>query len=114
MAFSEVPSTWLGAGYSNSSGSHTVTMKTGSAGADITIDELTDAEADSSTGDIRKIFYALAEMMWQSYNGTASADRPTKMRFYRSTSSVDAEGTRSRTYSFTFDITDSGADVESE
>lgn len=80
----------------------------------IAVPELTDAEANASTGDVRKVFYALCEMMWQAYNNTASADRPAKMRIFRSTSSNDAAGSETRSYTISFDVASTGTEVASE
>ena len=112
MAFDSKPSTWLGAGYALTSSQ--IILNTATHAAPVCLDELTDPEANATTGDIRKLFYALCEKMWQSYNSTATADKPSKMRFYRSTSSNDAAGTESRSYSFTFDIESTGTEVAAE
>lgn len=43
-----------------------------------TFPEMTAAEADATTGDIRKIMFAIIQKFYSVYLATASADRPTK------------------------------------
>jgi len=69
MAFDETPTTWL-ANWSEDGTNITVPIAT--------FPELTAAEADASTGDIRKIVFAIIEKLYQTWIGTAAADRPTK------------------------------------
>lgn len=107
MAYDAKPSTWLGAGYSLAS--NAITMNTNDAGSNKTLTELTDAEANATTGDVRKLFYALVEKMYAAYMAQASADRPTKMAIVRSTSINDTAGSGVRSYTFTFYL-DTGTD----
>lgn len=113
MAFSAVPTAWL-PNYSNDSGAHTLTLKTAEAGGSKTLAETTDAEADDSTGDIRKIMYGIAEAMYQSWLATDSADRPTKMTMTRSSFLNDTTSTLTRNYTFRFTLDYSGVDVTAE
>jgi len=64
--------------------------------------ELTAAEADGTTGDIRKTLFAICERAYQAYLGEASADRPAKMTIARSSSTNDLTGAITRVYQFTF------------
>lgn len=66
-------------------------------GTDITIPiasfpELTAAEADGDTGDIRKVLFAIMVKVQAVYDALAVADRPTRMQMSKS-SSVNAAGT---------------------
>lgn len=81
MAFDDTPTTWI-AGWSEDGTDITVPIAT--------FAELTAAEADAATGDIRKIWYALLQHMFDAYNDTASGDRPGK---WTSTRSVSVNGT---------------------
>ena len=77
MAFDPTPTTWI-ADWSED-------------GTDITVpiasfSELTAAEADAVTGDIRKIVWAIMEHLYNAYNNTASANRPTKWTMSKSSS----------------------------
>lgn len=76
--------------------------------------ELTAAEADAATGDIRKILYALCEKVWGWWNALASADRATKATITKS-SSVDATtGIITNVYTFTFKNSITAQDVANE
>ena len=66
------------------------------------VPELTAAEADGTTGDIRKTMFAICERAYQAYLGEASADRPAKMTIARSSSTNDLTGAITRVYQFTF------------
>ncbi len=79
-----------------------------------TFPELTAAEADAATGDIRKIVYAVCEKIWGWWNALATADRPTKMVLTKS-SSVDATtGIVTNVYTFTFKNSITAQDVSAE
>lgn len=69
MAFDKTPTAWL-ASWSEDGTNITVPLAT--------FPELTAAEADAATGDIRKIVFAIIEKLWSAYNAAATADRPTK------------------------------------
>lgn len=114
MAFTDYdnPGEWFGAGYSLAS--NAITMNTNDAAANKTLTELTDAEANATTGDSRKVIYALAEAFYAKYNSLATADRPTQMQIYRSTSSNDITGETTRTYTLVFKVTPTDVDVAAE
>lgn len=72
-------------------------------GTDLTIPiasipELTAAEADAVTGDLRKLIYALSERMFQYYNALPTADRPTKITVAKSIQSSPTTGTQTISY----------------
>ena len=70
------PSDYLN-GYSFSTSDHLVKLGTqNNSGPYKVIPELTDAEADATTGDIRKIFWGLCKMMYQSSNFVPSTSYP--------------------------------------
>ena len=69
MAFDKTPTTWI-ANWSEDETDITVPLATFS--------ELTAAEADATTGDIRKIAFAIIEHLYSTYNSTLAADRPAK------------------------------------
>lgn len=114
MAYDAKPSTWLGAGYASSSVAHTITLNTNDAASNKTLPELTDAEADPTSGDVRKLYFALLEALYQSYNATAAADRPTKMAIYRSSTVDETTGNIARSYSVQFSVVPSGIEVIAE
>lgn len=113
MAFTQTPTTWLGAGYTASSGAHTITLTTGDATTNITLPELTDTEANASAGDIRKIMLAVVEKFYDKYNLTAIADRPAKMSINRIIV-AGQDNTNTATYQFTFTLTPSVLEVANE
>jgi len=112
MAFNPAPSSWLGAGYSL--GTNQAKFKTATAGADIALPELTDAEANATTGDIRQVAYALAEALWQAWLAQEAADRPSKMGIAKNSVVNNADGTISHTYTLTFTNAITGQDVAAE
>jgi hypothetical protein len=77
MAFDATPTTWL-ANWSEDGTDITVPLAT--------FTELSAAEADASTGDIRDIVWALLQHLYDGWNDTASADRPTMWRSSKSVS----------------------------
>lgn len=77
MAFSPVPTDWI-ANWSEDGTNITVPIAS--------FPELTAAEADAATGDIRKIVWAILEKLYQAYNAKATADRPTKWTVTKSSS----------------------------
>lgn len=47
------------------------------------LDEVTDAEADLTTGDWRKVVFGIMEMLNSKWNGTPVGDRPRKLSIFR-------------------------------
>jgi len=115
MAFNATPSGWLGSGYTLSGSGTTAAINFGISGnTNETLPQITTAEANASTGDIRKIYYGIVEQLYQAYIGKATADRPNRMVLTRS-SSVDATtGLITSTYSIQFVLAATGLDVTSE
>jgi hypothetical protein len=111
MAFNRAPSNWL-TGYSLTTNS--VTVNTQNAGATATFPELTNVEANASSGDIRKIVYAVIEQLYQKFQATPAADRPNRMSISRS-SSVGSDNTVNHTYVLTLGMAATGGlDVADE
>jgi len=67
-----------------------------------TIPELTDTEANATSGDIRKILYALCERFAKEWNGIATADRPSNMTISKSISPDVSTGQDTLTYVMRF------------
>lgn len=68
--------------------------------------EMTAAEADADTGDIRKVLLAMCEQWYSVYNALATADKSTKMVLSRAqTFAAGNEITRSYTMRFTIEPT---------
>lgn len=66
------------------------------------VPELTDAEANASTGDIRKILFALCDKFAQDWINTATADRPSNMTISKSISPNVTTGQETTQYVFRF------------
>lgn len=103
MAFDPKPSTWIP---SWSEDGTDVTFPLAS------LPELTAAEADATTGDIRKVYYALLAKMQAVWDALATADRPAKMTLYH-TSSVSGD-VITHTYTATFRNSITAQDVADE
>jgi hypothetical protein len=105
MAFNKQPQTWF-----------TSLTDNGTAlSIDIAdIPELTAAEIDSSTGDIRKFVYAMIEKLWTEYNDLATADKPGKLTISKYVSVDPSTGVVTNTYSFVVKTTVSAQEVADE
>jgi hypothetical protein len=95
------PAAWLGAGYDASTGK--ISFNTANAASNQTLPQLTDTEADETTGDIRKVLFALIDGIFTKYDAKYSAldtaARPSKVTFTRS-ATANADGSVTRTYLF--------------
>lgn len=115
MAFSPTPSGWLGAGYSVTGSGTSAAISMGIAGnTNETLPEITSAEANATSGDIRKIYYGIAEKLYQSYNSKPSADQPNRMTLLKSASVNATTGLITTTYTFQFVLAATGLDVTTE
>lgn len=114
MAFTDYdkPGEWFGAGYK--AADNAITLNTNDAATNKTLTELTDVEAHATTGDARKVIYAIAEAIYAKFNSLAAADKPTAMQVYRSTSTNDITGEITRTYTMVFKVEAVGMDVAPE
>lgn len=88
-------------------------------GTDITVPiasfpQLTAEEADGTSGDIRKLLFAICDALAAKWNALDAADRPTKMVISRATSVSDATGKIKRRYSFEFDLEAVAEEVQAE
>jgi len=93
MAFDSKPSTWL-PNWSEDGTDISVPLAT--------FPEMTAAEADAEVGDIRKVLFAIAEKVHDSWNNTAQADRPTQMYIAKSSSVNSTTGVVTNTYTLRF------------
>jgi len=88
------------------------------AGTDITIPiasitGLTAAEANGTTGDIRKVMFALLDQLYTVWAAETTADLPLGMRMYKQTSGTTDNEIR-RTFVFKFQTGSTDEDVTSE
>jgi len=117
MAFTDKsPAAWLGAGYNASTGK--IELNTNTAAANKLLTELTDAEANETTGDIRKLLFGIIDGLYTGFNNKnsqlAAADRPQRTAFTRSTSFNDATGIITRSYSISFQLEAASVEVANE
>lgn len=105
MAFNPQPNTWI-ASWSEDGTNITVPIAS--------FPELTAAEADGTTGDIRKIVWAITEKLYQAYNATATADRPTKWTMSKSSSINTTTGVVTNTFVTTIQTEIATQEVGSE
>ena len=78
------------------------------------IPELTAAEADGDTGDMRRVLFAMLEAFYQTWLTIPTADRPAMMTIYRNTSTNDTTGEITKTYQFQFKVKHTGTEVVDE
>lgn len=110
MAFNPLPQTWF-TGLTSGTTTH---LTTDLVIPIATFPELTAAEINVTTGDVRKFLYAICEKAWSVWNALLTADRPNKMTLTKS-SSVDATtGIVTNVYTFTFKNSITAQDVASE
>jgi hypothetical protein len=78
------------------------------------IPELTSAEVNDTTGDIRRLLFAVVDSFYQAWNAKPNADRPVRMTVSRQTTVNDALGTTTRNYTFSFAISTGSIEVAPE
>lgn len=86
MAFNPAPGTFFGAGYSLAASE--VKLTTADNGGTILLTKLTDAQANATTGDYRDVLRALCYAGYEKWLATASANRPVKMSFVKTITSL--------------------------
>jgi hypothetical protein len=98
MAYSsyDTPAEFFGAGYSL--GSNKVSLETATSGGTPLLTQLTDTDANATTGKTQQVVLALVEACYAKLNAIASADRPTNLTITRQSSVNDLTGTRTVNY----------------
>lgn len=76
--------------------------------------ELTAAEADALTGDIRKVCFALTKKLSDAYEALAAADKPANMVIGRNAYANAAGSEMTHVITFTFVNTIASQDVKDE
>jgi hypothetical protein len=92
MAFDKTPNVWL-ANWSQDGVDVTVPIAT--------FPQLTAAEADEVTGDIRKIWWSILDELYNQYNDLSSANQPGKWTSTKSVSVNASTGVITNTYTNT-------------
>ena len=105
MAANTVPTAWIANWSANAD---TITIPIAS------FTELTANEANATTGDIRKIMYAVNEQLWTAWSALAAANRTTKMTMTKSSSSNATTSVLTHVYTWTFNNTVTTQDVANE
>ena len=78
------------------------------------LDEVTDTEANASSGDWRKVVFGIMEMLYLKWIGTPTADRPAKLTISRSSSVDNTTGDVTRSYTVRVTVSASTVDVAAE
>ena len=105
MAFNPAPNAWIP---SISEDGTNITVPIAS------FPELTAAEADGTTGDIRKFVFAVCAKLHAQWVATAEADRPARMTIFRSTNVNESTGDMTRSFTFQFSTGVTGEEVVAE
>jgi hypothetical protein len=92
----DTPGEFFGAGYSL--GSNKVSLETATSGGTPVLTQLTDTDANATTGKTQQVVLALVESCYAKYNAIASADRPTNMTITRQSAVNDLTGQRTVNY----------------
>lgn len=103
MAYNGTPTNWLSGITNNGTTTFTNTLAN--------FPELTISELNT---DIRKVYFAWCEAMYQSYNSKAVTDRPTKMTLQKGSSVDSITGVVTNYYTLTFQTAVLTQDVVSE
>lgn len=93
MAFDDAPSAWIA---SWSEDGTNITIPLASLG-------ISAADADGTTGDIRKVVLAILATLYTEWASLAAADRPSKMTISQSTNAAGTATNRRYTVTFTQD-----------
>ncbi len=106
MAFDPAPTTLLGPGYDASSTLASLLISD--------FPQLTSAEAHESTGDVRKLLFAICERVANAYQALPAEDRPANMQIFSSSSTPNSAGRFNRTFTFSFNLAIGTLDVAAE
>jgi hypothetical protein len=106
MSFNKAPSNWIP---SWSADSTNITVPIAS------FPEMTADEANGTTGDIRKVLFALCKKLSSKWIATAVGDRPAKMIISQASSAPDqTTGIITQNFTFTFYVLPSAVEVVDE
>lgn len=112
MAFDPNPASWI-SGWSTSGTSQTAGTYVSFPIA--SVPQLTSSEAQAtSSGDVRKCWFAVIDKMFQTYNALANADRPTKMLIFKSANVNTSTGVTTYSYTFQFETSATSEEVVAE
>lgn len=107
MPFSEVPSTFFGAGYSLAGSA--ISLTTATSGGTVLLTKLTDTQANATTGDSRDICRALCYALYEKMLATSAGNRPVQMKFEKNVTVLPPTAANPQAlqeqYIFTFNVT---------
>ena len=106
MAFSPAPTALFGSNYSGTSTDAVLKI------ADFS--ELTSAEANTTTGDSRKILFALLTKVEAALNALPTADKPAKMTISKSSTAPNPSGVFQTNFNISFSVAIGSSDVAAE
>ena len=78
------------------------------------LDEVTDTEANATTGDWRKIVFGIMEMIYQRWASTQPADRPSKLTITRTSSINSFTGNVTYNYGVKVSVASGSVEVDDE
>ncbi len=102
MAYNPSPSAWL-PGYSLVSSE--AKFRTETAGSNVTLEKLTDAQANATTGSIAQIMWAMCYEFYKTWDATAPMSRPAIFSVSKAVVANPDLTTQQETYTFTFQTT---------
>jgi hypothetical protein len=103
------PSTWLDAGFDVDTVNHLIKLNTNDAASNKLLAQLTDSQADPTTGDIRRVAFAIAEALYLAWKNQPTNNQPKKMVIGRSVVN-NRDGTVQNVYTLRFTVTPPGGD----
>jgi hypothetical protein len=106
MAFNDAPTELLGANYA--ADATNITLKISD------FSELTAAEADETTGDSRKVLFALLTQVEAAVNALSAATKPGKMVISKSSTAPNSSGVFQTNFNISFTVAIGTADVAAE
>ncbi len=112
MAFDPAPQTWLGLGYTLASSN--VKLTTATAGGNVALPELTDTEANATTGDIRKVAFAISEALYAAWVEQGTADQPLEMTLQKQVNPLNGGAQLQLIFTSTFVVDVTGQEVTDE
>lgn len=105
MAFNDTPTAWL-PGYTSNGTTISIPIAT--------FPELTVDEAHATTGDIRRILFAIADKMFKTYNALPESDRPARVEMFKSASIDVNTNVLTNSYTQTYECNIAGQEVLDE
>jgi len=110
MSYNPSPAAWL-TGYSLVSSE--AKFRTSTAGSNVTLTKLTDAEANATTGSIAELIWAMCYEFYDAWDGISPVNRPPIFNITKSVTANPDLITQKEVYTFTFQTTTNATNVVS-